>query len=205
MFCVKCGKELADGEKFCPACGTKQGGDGISLSALKDQGKKMVSDAASFAQEKGSSFVSYAQSVDKESLLKGKKPIFLGLGVLFFMILLSVGIVKCVHGSDSYRQKKAIAAVKNGFLVEYDPSTTIGERVDNFMDDPVWSAVAAKNGIVYVVLDGTVYKGNKLVKIKMVFDVFDDDGKYDTFMVDYFKVNGEDSDEDEFLEALYKD
>ncbi|MBQ7166607.1 MAG: zinc-ribbon domain-containing protein [Treponema sp.] len=42
MFCVKCGKELADGEKFCPACGTRQGGDGISLSALKAQTEQIA-------------------------------------------------------------------------------------------------------------------------------------------------------------------
>ncbi len=201
MFCVKCGKELADGESFCPSCGTKLGGDGISFSSLKEQGKKIVSDAASFAQEKGSNFVSYAQTIDKKSFLKEKKPLFLLLGIVLFVVMMSCGMVKCVHNSSSYRQKKAIETVQSGYFVNYDLNTTIGQRVKYFVANPVWNASVMKDGTVYVTLSGTVesYWG-ATSKISVVFEV-----NKDKFHIGSVKLDGDFYDEEDFLDALYQD
>ncbi len=32
MYCKKCGKELKAGERFCPQCGTKNGGTAVSVN-----------------------------------------------------------------------------------------------------------------------------------------------------------------------------
>lgn len=200
MFCVKCGKELNEGEKFCPACGTKLG-QGVSLSSIANQGKKLVSEASGFAKEKGGALVSYAKSGEGKALLKDKKFRVYAVSGLVFVIMLVCAIVLLASGRSS-REKKALATVRSGhfYLDMDDEGLSVEERIEKLVTNTKWTTEVVDDDTVNVYVQGDVTYNSRPATIKITFSVDDGD---DNFAISRVTVDGKRIGTEELMFALY--
>lgn len=123
MYCKNCGKEMEEGSRFCPHCGTEN------------------------ALETGERSKPAAPAKKKER--KKKKPLI--IAIVAAVILLVLGIAVFSDG-DSFRGEgeQLITMVQSGYLGNYD-TVTIKEVLEYMDEDAEWNAGEATSGGYYIV------------------------------------------------------
>ncbi|MBU0613716.1 DUF4339 domain-containing protein [Patescibacteria group bacterium] len=79
-----------------------------------------------------------------------------------------------------------ISLVKNGILNSY-PDKTVGEAVAGFFGNPHWEKITAKDGSVYVNVEGDITYMGKDVSAMIQFRIYESNN---TFEVNGFEING---------------
>lgn len=113
MYCIHCGKEIADGSQFCGFCGKSQSANAqINSTAV------------------GPSIPPAAKQQGNKSRLP------LIFGVIAIVAVVAIGIV-AVAGGQVGPENSYVLSVKNGTPIAY-PDKTYGEAFDNFFGSPKW-------------------------------------------------------------------
>ena len=122
MFCKKCGKELSDNAKFCPACGTRMNAD-LEKQVNNNAVRKMEPKA--FEQEN-------AKPKKKNQKNTGNKAIMVILLILLIILVLAIGGLSyyyfvCVKGGKE---------LKLFNFLKFDRYSTI-EQLDESLEDEI--------------------------------------------------------------------
>ncbi|MDD3416615.1 MAG: zinc-ribbon domain-containing protein [Lachnospiraceae bacterium] len=76
MFCSKCGKEIEDGEKFCPSCGAKAEGT-VDLDVIKNYANEKVQETKKNFQDAVNEYTDSRREEQEERKIKDIKDIFI--------------------------------------------------------------------------------------------------------------------------------
>ena len=107
--------------------------------------------------------------------------------IVLFSIMMMVSLTIPALGSSAI-----ISTVKNGHFYDY-PNTSIGDALDNFLENEKWSSLESAEGDAVVEVTGNRNGYHMLVQ----FDVYDD-----TFEFRYAEIDGEAMNLFEFLVML---
>lgn len=123
MYCKNCGKEMEEGSRFCPHCGTE------NASATGESSKP-------------------AAPVKKKERKK-KKPLIIAIVAVVILLVLGIAVFS---GGDSSQEEgeQLITMVQNGYLGNYD-TVTIKEVLQYMDEDAEWNAGEAASGGYYIV------------------------------------------------------
>lgn len=132
MYCQKCGKQIEEGSRFCPYCGSK------NMSEPEQEREKQQ--PAPVKKE-------------KKERKKRKAPVM----IIAVVVLLILGISIFSGGDSSPSKEELIALVQNGYLGNYD-TVTIKEVLEYTDEDAEWNAGEATSGEYYIV----EYKGDDI-------------------------------------------
>lgn len=123
MYCKNCGKEMEEGSRFCPHCGTEN-------ASVTGEGSKP------------------AAPVKKKERRK-KKPFIIAVAAVVVLLVLGVAVFS---GGDSSQDEgeQLITMVQNGYLGNYD-TVTIKEVLEYMDEDAEWNAGEAASGEYYIV------------------------------------------------------
>lgn len=98
MYCQKCGKQIEEGSRFCPYCGSK------NMSEPEQEREKQQ--PAPVKKE-------------KKERKKRKAPVM----IIAIVVLFILGISIFSGGDSSTSKEELIALVQNGYLGNYDTVT----------------------------------------------------------------------------------
>lgn len=123
MYCKNCGKEMEEGGRFCPHCGTEN-------ASVTGEGSKPA-------------------ALVKKKEQRKKKPFIIAVAAVVVLLVLGVAVFS---GGDSSQDEgeQLITMVQNGYLGNYD-TVTIKEVLEYMDEDVEWNAGEADSGECYIV------------------------------------------------------
>lgn len=95
MYCLKCGKKLKDGEKFCQNCGTKI--QAVSPKMTPEQSANKIPKAIEPKSATMSSFVSSSPIAKTPVIKKAKVNMFTIFAIAFYFLALVLPIGSVVY------------------------------------------------------------------------------------------------------------